>query len=162
MELRHFPVLAAAFLVAGCGGGGDQAKISDDSPAPPETVQEEEIDEGDVADEVRLTELNDSGVMGTVRITSKPDADLQIVVRLADTATHAVAGAMGGCDDAGDEESLLGSATSFEFPDIEQGRMETAIDPVKEFVKDGEYSLVIYDGEDLDTEPIACAEVRIK
>ncbi|MCW2955429.1 MAG: hypothetical protein JWO69_298 [Thermoleophilia bacterium] len=156
-------ILFVLLVAAGCGGGdGVEPTTPTGEPAPTPTVAEAEIEEGDVGTSFDLLEMEGSGVTGTVRVASTDDAKLKVQVELpGDTAVRAVASAMGGCSDAGDEGGLTGAATTFELPDTEAGASQATVDPPDELVSEGTYSIIVYESDSPDSTPVACAEVAV-
>jgi hypothetical protein len=170
-------VLLVASMAGGCGADdikqdvkGDQAsdKAQHDAPdEPAATVEEGDLKEGDVdATSLDLEELDDSGVTGTASITPASDGRVGIEIQLDDLAddTHGVEARIGSCADALDQdpgEGVLDDATSFTLADIEQGTMHDDAKLPDDLVSKGTYTLLVYDGPDVEGDIAACVDVKV-
>ncbi len=167
--LRFVLLTCAAVLLAACGGNDDEGSSSDASDAsddPVATVEESDIEDGDVeTEEFELQEIGDSGLSGTATIEPGDGDSLRITIELDDdTDTHGVEARYGSCEEAVDPgavDDLVGSVATFTLTDIEDGRMEAEAELPDEVVREGSYSLVVYEGEDVDGNIAACAQVEV-
>lgn len=173
---RSVLLVSAGILFAACGGSDDADPGSGSSDSGAETsttetetatVAEEDVEEGDVdSQEVELAEVGDSGISGTVEI-SGDEGSLALAVELDEghDDTHGIEARKGSCDgvaDPGAVDSVLGEVATYTLPDIEDGSMETDEPLPEDVVSEGTYALVVYDGEDLDGDVAACAQVEVE
>lgn len=71
---------------------------------------------------------------------------------------------MGSCDDAVDgsvTDEVIGEAASYTLADIEDGSMRDTAKLPDDIVKSGTYSLLVYDGPDVDGDIAACVDVEV-
>lgn len=173
-------VLSAALLLTACGpfgsdegasgGGSSEGETTSQSEGETETttVAEEAVEEGEVDErEVELAEIGDSGISGTVTIAAGDGGKLSLMVELDDgyAATHGLEAQKGSCDDVADPgalDAVVSEVATYTLPDIEDGSMETDKGLPEDVVSEGTYALVVYEGEDVDGEPAACAEVEVE
>lgn len=169
--LRSLVVLLVVLVAAGCSTDDDpdQGSSRTDAPdTPATTVEEDELEEGDVDEgELELEEVEDSGVTGTVRIEPGEGDAFDIDVRLDadDSGTHGIEARMGSCAEAldpGAAQELLEDASSYTLADIEDGEMRDSAKLPEDIVSQGTYSLVVYDGPDVEGDIAACVDVEVE
>lgn len=177
MRVRRLSALAltllALLLMAGCSP--TDAKDEPDSEAkrdapeePAATVQEEDLQEGDVEEEaLELEEVEDSGITGEVRIEPADGDGVEVRVQLdgEEPGTHGIEVRLGSCAEALDPDAagaLLEGATSYTLADIEDGEMRDTAKLPDDIVKAGTYSLVVYEGEDVEGDLAACVDVEVE
>lgn len=177
---RSVLLVSAGLLLTACGGAEERDAGSDDESSgetttsenadetETATVAEEDVEEGDVeAEEVELVEVDGSGISGTVELSATEGGRLSLAVELDEghEDTHGIEARRGSCDDVADPgavDSVLSEVSTYTLPDVEDGSMETDEPLPEEVVSDGTYALVVYDGEDLDGDVVACGEVEVE
>jgi hypothetical protein len=176
--LRRRPITACLFALAiaaaagGCAvgdGSDDQAESRKDAPTEPATtVEEGELEQGDVdTGELRLEDVDDSGVTGTVRIEPGEGDRLDIKVELdgEQTGTHGIDARLGSCAEAldpGAAQALLEDASTYTLADIEDGSMEDSVKLPDDIVSEGTYSLAVHEGAGVDGDIVACVDVEVE
>lgn len=163
-------LLALGMVLGGCDLGGSDD--SDGSEAAKEreeeTVDEEALKEGDVEPrEFELEEVDGSGIFGTASVGPGEDGAIEVEIELEGEFddTHGAEARMASCDDPGSSGSagdLLEGATAYTLADVEDGTMRDEAKLPDELVSKGTYSLVVYEGADVDGEVAACAEVEVE
>jgi hypothetical protein len=165
MIRRCIALSAAVLLAAGCGAGNgngqqDAASTSEDRDDATITVDQDELVEGEVdSREVLLRQVDGSGIEGTVELDAGEGDSIRIRVELEGDAssTHGLQARSGSCDD-----DPVGPLSSYTLPPVEDGSMETEVSLPSAVVGEGSYSLVVYDGEDVDGDIVACGEVEVE
>lgn len=167
-------VLGLLLVLGGCakddvtGRQADDRAKTDAPDEPAATVDEEEVEQGDAeATDLPLEELEDSGVTGTARIGPAKDGKVRIDIALDDAAgqTHGVEARLGSCSDALDQdpgEGVLDDATSYTLADIEDGQMRDDAKLPDKLVSEGTYTLLVYEGEEVEGDVAACVDIKVK
>ena len=104
---------------------------------------------------------------GTVRIEPGEGDAVEIDVRLDDDSpgTHGIEARMGSCAealDSGAAQELLEDAAGYTLADIEDGVMHDSAKLPEDIVSAGTYSLVVYEGPEIDGDIAACVDVEVE
>ena len=165
MRMRIVLLLAAALLVAGCGGDDDQDALEGattaltDTEGAEETIEEalteaeDELEEAEVT--LDLQEQNSSGISGTVSLSPSSDGQLEVEIELdgSDGGPHPAHIHEGSCAD-------LDPEPAFPLEDVVDGRSETTVDVDLSQLTLNEYAVNVHESPENSANYVACADVR--
>ena len=165
MRMRIVLLLAAALLVAGCGGDDDQDALEGattaltDTEGAEETIEEvlteaeDELEEAEVT--LHLQEQNSSGISGTVSLSPTSDGQLEVEIELdgSDGGPHPAHIHEGSCAD-------LDPEPAFPLEDVVDGRSETTVDVDLSELTLNEYAVNVHESPENSANYVACADVR--
>jgi hypothetical protein len=169
--IRLIALVAAALLLAGCGGDdaddavGEATSALTETSAPTETEEAAESLEDvlteaedaleDAALTLDLEEQNDSGIGGTVELSPTSEGRLEVEIELtgSDGGPHPAHIHRGSCDD-------LDPDPAFPLEDVVDGRSETEVDVTTDELTASEYAVNVHESPENADTYVACADVR--